>query len=49
MYRSKKEEELVTFILEVAKIGFTYTRKDMSVVQTTVNAKGKNVTISSGW
>ena len=46
----QEEEELVTFILEAAKIGFTCTRKDiMSLVQTTVNAKGKNITISSGW
>ena len=46
----QEEEELVTFILEAAKIGFTRTRKDiMSLVQTTVNAKGKNITISSGW
>ena len=49
-YLSEQEEELVTFILEAAKIGFTRTRKDiMSLVQTTVNAKGKNITISSGW
>ena len=46
----QEEEELVTFILEAAKIGFTRTRKDiMSLVQTIVNAKGKNVIVSSGW
>ena len=46
----QEEEEHVTFILEAAKIGFTCTRKDiMSLVQTIVNAKGKNITISSGW
>ena len=45
-----EEEELVSFILETAKIGFPRTRKEvLSLVQIAVNQKGKNVTVSSGW
>ena len=46
----EEEEELVTFLLETAKIGFPRTRKKViSIVQATVDRKGRNVTVSSGW
>ena len=45
-----EEEELVSFILETAKIGFPRARKEvLSLVQIAVKQKGKNVTLSIGW
>ena len=39
----EEEEELVTFLLETAKIGFPRTRKEVIlIVQATVDRKGRN-------
>ncbi len=46
----EEEEELVSFLVKCARIGYPHTRKQvMSLVQEIVNAKGIITTISDGW
>ena len=45
-----EEEELVTFIIKSAEIGYGYTVKEiMSLVQETIEKKGIQATVSHGW
>ena len=46
----EEEEELVSFLLKCAHIGYPHTRKQvMTLVQEFVNDKGINTVISEGW
>ena len=45
-----EEEELVSFLVKCARIGYPHTRKQvMSLVQSIVNGRGVKTTISDGW
>ena len=45
-----EEDELATFLVEVAKIGYPHTRKQIiAKVQEMVNSKGRNTVVTSGW
>ena len=46
----EEEEELTSFLLEMAKIGYAHTRKQViSLVQQIVEGKGISTVVSSGW
>ena len=46
----EEENELATFLVEVAKIGFPHTRLQViSKVQEIVESKGKNTVVTHGW
>ena len=46
----EEEEELVTFLLRCANIGYPHSRKQvLAIVQNVVDAKGKNVSVTCGW
>ena len=45
-----EEEELVSFLVECAKIGYPHTRKQViALVQEIINEKGIKSIISEGW
>ena len=45
-----EEEELVSFLLQMARIGYPYTRKQvLALVQEIINSKGIDTTITNGW
>ncbi len=47
---SGEEAELVNFIINCSKVGYGHTRKQiLSLVQSIINDKGIEMTISSGW
>ena len=46
----EEEKELVDFLLGSAKIGYPRSRKEViNLVQSLVNTRGEDVTVSSGW
>ena len=46
----EEENELATFLVEIAKIGYPHTRQQViSKVQEIVESKGKNTVITPGW
>ena len=50
MLSGEEENELATFLVEVAKIGFPHTRQQViSKVQEIVESKGKNTVVTRGW
>lgn len=45
-----EEEELTSFLLQAAKIGYPYTRKQiLALVQQIVHSKGITTTVTNGW
>ena len=47
---TEEEEELTSFLLEMAKIGYAHTRKQViALVQQIVESKGISTVVSSGW
>ena len=46
----EEEAELATFLVEIAKIGYPYTRQQvLSKIQAIINMKGMNKQVTSGW
>ena len=47
---AEEEEELVSFLIKCARIGYPHTRKQvMSLVQSIAKTKGIETTVSEGW
>ena len=46
----EEEEELSSFLLETAKIGYAHTRKQViALVQQIINSKGISTIVTDGW
>lgn len=49
-YLSVEEEELGNFLIQVARIGYPHTKKQvLALVQQMLSRKGINATVSNGW